>query len=124
VQQGVQAGRPQRPRAQQQVLRDLVERGDTAGSTIRLARSPAAPNRTKTAGRAAGSGCCVTVTTPPSYEPALTHPGSASILAEPDLPVQDQHLIPGSTGHHGDLAGQRLGQGRLIPIVIVPPDLL
>jgi hypothetical protein len=41
-----------------------------AGSTIRLARSPVAPKSTKTAGRAAGSGCYVIAATYPSYVPA------------------------------------------------------
>src|SRR5271155_1113075 len=44
---------------------------------MRLARSPVAPKRTNTAGRFAGSGCCVVVATRTSYVAALTRPGPA-----------------------------------------------
>ena len=74
---------------------------------MRLARSPVAPNRTKTAGRAAGSGCCIAVTTPPSYIPARPARGRPSSSRNPYLPVQDEEIIwresrPGPFGIKGE----------------------
>src|SRR5260370_29647004 len=62
---------------------------------MRLARSPVAPNRTKTAGRAAGSGCCVMAATPPSYIPALTRPGTW----RSESPSPDAAAALGLAGH-------------------------
>src|SRR5580700_8587181 len=61
---------------------------------MRLARSPVAPNRTKTAGRAAGFGCWVMAATPPSYIPAPARPAPPFLLAKPHLPVQHQRADP------------------------------